>query len=73
MQAAIGVEQLKRLPEFIEKRKSDFKQLYSRLKKHEKYLLLLHSIDGSEPSWFGFPITIKKGASFTRDDLVKYL
>jgi CDP-4-dehydro-6-deoxyglucose reductase, E1 len=73
MQAAIGVAQLKKLPEFIEKRKQNFKLLYEGLKKYDSYFLLPQSTKNSEPSWFGFPIVVKNDAPFTRADIVKYL
>lgn len=73
MQAAVGVAQLKKLQDFIEKRKHNFKLIYEGLKKYEKYLLLPKATEFSEPSWFGFPIVVKNDAPFTRDDIVKYL
>lgn len=73
MQAAIGVEQLKKLPEFIKKRKHNFKLIYERLIKYNEYFILPKATQGSEPSWFGFPITVKKDAGFERKDIVKYL
>ena len=73
MQAAIGVEQLKKLPSFIAARKKNFKLLYDGLKKYEKYFILPEVEPEAEPSWFGFPITVRKNAGFTRDDVVKYL
>ncbi|MDD1729114.1 MAG: lipopolysaccharide biosynthesis protein RfbH, partial [Methanospirillum sp.] len=54
MQAAIGVEQLKKLPEFIERRRDNFNTLYLGLKKYENYLILPYPTPHSEPSWFGF-------------------
>lgn len=73
MQAAIGVEQLKKLPKFIKKRKENFRMLYDRFKKHGKYFVLPQAIKDSEPSWFGFPILVKKDAPFTRAGIVEYL
>lgn len=73
MQAAIGVEQLKKLPGFIQKRKENFNALYQGLKKYENYLLLPRATPHSDPSWFGFPIIVREDASFTRDDIVRYL
>lgn len=73
MQAAIGVEQLKKLPGFIEKRKENFNLLYQGLEKNENYLILPHQTPHSEPSWFGFPVLVKDDAPFTRDDIVHYL
>ena len=73
MQAAIGVKQLKKLPSFIEARKKNFKFLYEGLKKYEKYFILPEVELEADPSWFGFPITVRKDAGFTRDDIVRYL
>jgi CDP-6-deoxy-D-xylo-4-hexulose-3-dehydrase len=73
MQAAIGVEQLRKLPGFIEKRKENFKTLYCDLKKYENYLVLPHATPHSDPSWFGFPILVRESAPFNREDIVRYL
>jgi CDP-4-dehydro-6-deoxyglucose reductase, E1 len=75
MQAAIGVAQLDKLPGFIKARKNNFKSLVSSLRSHgyDKYLLLPHPEEHSDPSWFGFPILVKKNAHFTRADLVNHL
>lgn len=73
MQAAIGVAQLKKLPEFIEIRKKNFAYLYDHLRKYEKYFILLHATEHSEPSWFGFPVIVAENSSFTRADIVNYL
>jgi len=73
MQAAVGIAQLKKLPLFIEKRKENFQRIFNSLIKYDDSLILPKVIDHSDPSWFGFPITVKDGAPFTRDDIVKYL
>lgn len=73
MQAAIGVSQLKKLPGFIEKRRSNFEYLMSKLKGMEDVLELPRSAPDSKPSWFGFAITLKPGAKISRNDLVKKL
>jgi CDP-6-deoxy-D-xylo-4-hexulose-3-dehydrase len=73
MQAAIGVEQLKKLPGFIEKREENFQLLFRELKKYEQYLVLPQNNLNSDPSWFGFPLLVKPGAPFTRDEIVHYL
>jgi CDP-4-dehydro-6-deoxyglucose reductase, E1 len=73
MQAAIGVEQLKKLPGFIEKRKENFNLLYQGLQKYENSLILPHPTLYSDPSWFGFPIIVRNNTLFNRDDLVHYL
>ncbi|MCK4252672.1 lipopolysaccharide biosynthesis protein RfbH [candidate division WOR-3 bacterium] len=73
MQAAVGVEQLKKLPSFIEARKKNFKLLYDNLKKYANYFILPEVEPEAEPSWFGFPITVRKDAGFTKNDIVNYL
>jgi len=73
MQAAVGVEQLKKLPSFIEARKKNFILLYEGLKKYEKYFILPEVESKANPSWFGFLLTVKKDVRFTRDEIVKYL
>ncbi len=72
-QAAIGLAQLEKLPGFIEKRKENFKLLYEGLKEFEDYLILPRATPNSDPSWFGFPITVKENAPFNKLELVKYL
>ncbi|AKC63508.1 lipopolysaccharide biosynthesis protein RfbH [Clostridium sporogenes] len=73
MQAALGVSQLKKLSEFIEKRKENYKKLYIGLKELEKYLILPEATQNSEPSWFGFPITLKESTKYDRNSLIKFL
>ncbi|MBN2251903.1 MAG: lipopolysaccharide biosynthesis protein RfbH [Candidatus Altiarchaeota archaeon] len=72
LQAAIGVAQTGKLEGFIEKRKENFTYLYERLRKHEKHLLLPKATENSEPSWFGFPLTVKDPA-IKREELTQYL
>jgi len=73
MQAAVGVAQLKKLPEFIKVRRDNFKYLNDKLKPFEKYFILPEATENSEPSWFGFPITVGENAPFTKKDIVGYL
>jgi CDP-6-deoxy-D-xylo-4-hexulose-3-dehydrase len=73
MQAAVGTEQLKKLPKFIEARKKNFNILYNELKVYEDYLLLPEIEKNTDPSWFGFPILVKNTANFTRDDIINHL
>jgi CDP-6-deoxy-D-xylo-4-hexulose-3-dehydrase len=73
MQAAIGVEQLKKLPSFIEARKKNFKLIYDGLKKYGKYFILPEVEPEADPSWFGFMLTVRKNAGFTKNNIVKYL
>ena len=73
MQAAVGLAQLDKLPEFIKKRKRNFKLFYIGLEKYEKYFIFSKFLPESDPSWFGFPITLKKGIGFNRKEIVDYL
>lgn len=73
MQAALGVSQLKKLPSFIEKRKQNFKYLKSKLVGLEDYLILPQETEGSDPSWFGFLITVKETSPITKQQLVEHL
>jgi CDP-6-deoxy-D-xylo-4-hexulose-3-dehydrase len=62
MQSAIGCAQLEKLPEFTRKRRENFKFLYNKLKVLEGTVILPAAAENSEPSWFGFPITLLKEA-----------
>jgi CDP-6-deoxy-D-xylo-4-hexulose-3-dehydrase len=73
LQAAIGLHQLKRLPEFIEKRKENFKKIYSELSRYEQYFILPESLPKADSCWFAFPITVRKNAPFKRKDIVGFL
>lgn len=73
MQAACGLAQLDSLSVFIEKRKSNFAYMKDALKNCEEFLILPEATDKSDPSWFGFPITIRQSAGINRVDLLKYL
>ena len=73
MQAACGLAQLERLDEFIALRKRNFDYLYERLSRYADWLILPKATPGSEPSWFGFPITLKSDLAFNRLALLKFL
>jgi CDP-6-deoxy-D-xylo-4-hexulose-3-dehydrase len=73
MQAACGLAQLNSLNEFIKKRKNNFDFLYKNLKNLEEFFILPEPEKNSEPSWFGFPLSLKKNDNYNRNDLVKYL
>jgi CDP-6-deoxy-D-xylo-4-hexulose-3-dehydrase len=73
MQAACGLAQLKRLPEFIEKRNANFDYLQNRLSTVTDFIELTKVTENATPSWFGFPITLKETAGASRVDLTKYL
>lgn len=73
MQAACGLAQLKRLPEFVQKRNENFEYLKNRLSSVTEFIDLTDPTEDSEPSWFGFPISVKQEAGVSRVDLTKYL
>ena len=71
MQAACGLAQLKRLPEFIKKRNENFAYLKNKLKGLAEFIDLPEATQNSTPSWFGFPITLKENVD--RVELIKHL
>ncbi|MGK0468599.1 lipopolysaccharide biosynthesis protein RfbH [Clostridium sp.] len=73
MQCAMGIEQLKKLPEFTKARKNNFKRLYECFKKYEDVFVLPRSLPKAEPSWFAIPITVRETAGFSKKDFVTYL
>jgi CDP-4-dehydro-6-deoxyglucose reductase, E1 len=73
MQAACGLAQLEKLPDFIQARKTNFAFLKAALSTLEEFLVLPEATPGSDPSWFGFPITLKEAAPVSRLDLLTYL
>ena len=73
MQAAVGVAQLARLDGFIEKRRHNAERLLCGLTPLQEYFILPEATPGSEPSWFGLPLTVRDGVPFTRDELVRHL
>lgn len=73
MQAAVGVAQLKKLPGFIERRKRNFRLLHEGLAPLGEFLVLPEATPGSDPSWFGFLITVRPAAPFGRRELVQHL
>lgn len=73
MQAAVGCEQLKKFPSFIEKRRKNWKYLREALECVSDKLLLPEPVEGGDPSWFGFLITVKPQAGITRNDLTRFL
>ncbi|EHG8000768.1 lipopolysaccharide biosynthesis protein RfbH [Campylobacter coli] len=72
MQAAIGCAQLKKLPEFIEKRQKNYQELYNGLKNLSEFHLV-EAQPNSQPSWFGFMITLKDSVKFTRNEITSFL
>ncbi len=73
LQAALGLSQIKKLPEFIARRKENFAYLRTLLQPHEDVLLLPEATPGSDPAWFGFPMAVREGAPFNREDLIREL
>ncbi len=73
MQAAIGCAQLEKLSTFIEARKKNWKYLYDSLKSLEDYLILPEPENNSDPSWFGFMLTVKENTPFSRNEIVSFL
>ena len=73
MQAACGLGQLNRVKDFIKSRKNNFKYIYDNLKSHEELLILPKATENSDPSWFGFPITLRDNLLITRTELLRYL
>lgn len=73
MQAAVGVAQLNHLPSFIDLRKKNFASLWNGLKELQEFFILPEATENCDPSWFGFPVTVKKNKNFTRLDILRYL
>ncbi|MDB9806262.1 lipopolysaccharide biosynthesis protein RfbH [Amylibacter sp.] len=73
MQAACGLAQLDSLEGFITKRRENFKHLSGRLSSLSEFIEIAKPTENSNPSWFGFPVTIKESAGVKRIDVIKYL
>ena len=73
MQAACGLGQLDNLESFILKRKTNVEYLRNELKSYEKEIILPEAEINSDPSWFGFPITLKENSKFKRKNLIQFL
>lgn len=73
LQASIGLQQMKKLPEFIADRRENWEYLREGLDSVSKYFTLPIPTNNSNPSWFGFVLTVKKDAPFTRNEIVQYL
>ncbi|WP_243119728.1 lipopolysaccharide biosynthesis protein RfbH [Pelotomaculum propionicicum] len=73
MQAAVGVAQLNKLADFACMRRKNFQQLYAGLQKHKDVFILPKSTENADPCWFGFPLTVRDGAPFTRQQLIQHL
>jgi CDP-6-deoxy-D-xylo-4-hexulose-3-dehydrase len=73
MQAACGLGQLNRLEGFIKKRKENFNFLYKNLKDLQDFLILPEPEINSEPSWFGFPLSLMNNNKYNRNDIIQHL
>lgn len=73
IQGAMGLEQLKKLPEIHKLRRRNYQLLFDIYSKYEEFFHLPRAQDNSNPSWFAFPLTIRSDAPFKRDDIVDYL
>jgi CDP-6-deoxy-D-xylo-4-hexulose-3-dehydrase len=73
MQAAVGVAQLEKLSHFVKQRRKNWDILYHTFKPFERYVVLPEPTPNSVPSWFGFLITVKDDAPFSRHDIVRHL
>lgn len=73
MQAAVGVSQLKKLPAFIAARQRNWQRLREGLSALAEFLILPEPTPGSEPSWFGFALTVRPSAPFSRAALIRHL
>lgn len=73
LQAAMGLEQLKKLPEITAKRKHNHQRLFEIFERYEEFFVLPRATRLSDPSWFAFAVTIKDNAPFKRFDIVNYL
>jgi CDP-6-deoxy-D-xylo-4-hexulose-3-dehydrase len=73
LQAAIGLVQLKKLPEIVKIRNNNFKLLYNIFKKYESFFYLPVATKDTKPSWFAFPLTLKENIPFNRNKICKYL
>jgi CDP-6-deoxy-D-xylo-4-hexulose-3-dehydrase len=73
MQAAVGLTQMDKLPQFIDARRRNWALLQEGLERHAEHLLLPRATTHSEPSWFGYLISVRPSAPFTRNELTGYL
>ena len=73
LQAAVGVEQLKKFPSFIERRKHNWARLHAALEDVQNKIILPEPAENSDPSWFGFLISVRPETGLNRNDVTKYI
>jgi CDP-4-dehydro-6-deoxyglucose reductase, E1 len=73
MQAALGVAQIAKLPKFIEARRANFVKLHEALRDLDELFILPVATPSSEPSWFGFPLAVRKEAPISRNQVIAFL
>lgn len=73
LQAAVGVEQLKKFPSFIERRKHNWARLHGALEDIQNKIILPEPAENSDPSWFGFLISVRPETGLNRNDVTKYI
>ena len=73
LQAAVGVEQLKKFPSFIERRKHNWARLHEALENVQDKIILPAPAENSDPSWFGFLISVRPETGLNRNDVTKYI
>ena len=73
MQAAVGVEQLKKFPDFIKARRHNWERLRKKLVEISDKVILPEPCENSEPSWFGFLLSIREGSGLERDRVTRYI
>ena len=72
-QAAMGLAQMQKLPEFIRRRKANFAYLYEGLKPYQEHLMLPTWHPKADPSWFALPLLVRPEAPFMRHELTRFL
>ena len=73
MQAAVGVEQLKKFPRFVEKRRHNWERLRNALEPLEDRIILPEPVENSRPSWFGFLVTVNENCGLNRNKITQYI
>lgn len=73
LQGAMGLAQIKKLDDIKIKRKENFRKIFSIFKEYEEFFILPRATQNSDPSWFAFPLTVKKSAPFKRKDIMLYM